>query len=116
VLDYRRSSVIGPLAFGRVGESPWLWLVIIGGGVGLYVWGRVRGSPRTQKSWADVADSLFLIGAPWWLLALFFAIVGSGSLYHLASGHYRWFWWLLPVVAWLGFAVVVVRRKSAGGD
>jgi len=35
---------------------------------------------------SDVADRLYLVGAPWWLQALFLAIIGGGSLYHLASG------------------------------
>ena len=105
--------MIGPLGYGRSGESPWLWLIIIGGGVCLYVWGRLRGWPRVRR-WADVADRLYLVGAPWWLQALFLAIIGGGSLYHLASGHYRWYWWFLPAVAWLAFAEVVVKRKRAG--
>ena len=108
------SLVIGPLVYGRSGESPWLWLVIIGGGVGLYVWSRVRGWPQARR-WSDVGDRLFLIGAPWWVQALFLAIIGGGSLYHLASGHYRWYWWFLPAIAWLAFAEVVVTRKGAGG-
>ena len=107
--------MIGPLGYGRSGESPWLWLIIIGGGVCLYVWGRLRGWPRFRR-WADVADRLYLVGAPWWLQALFLAIIGGGSLYHLASGHYRWYWWFLPAVAWLAFAEVVVKRKRAGHE
>ena len=78
--------MIGPLGYGGSGQSPWLWLIIIGGGVGLYVWGRVRGWPQAQR-WSDVGDRLLLIGAPWWLQALFLAIVGGGSLFHLAPGH-----------------------------
>jgi hypothetical protein len=57
-----------------------------------------------------------MVGAPWWLRALFFATIGGGSLYHLASGHYRWYWWLLPTIAWLAFAEAVVRRTRARGD
>jgi hypothetical protein len=105
------------LGSGRSAESPWLWLVIVGGGVALFVWGRVRGRrwPRVRR-WSDVGDSLFLVGAPWWLQALCCAIVGGGSLYHLASGQYRWYWWFLPAVAWLAFVAVVVRREGSGGD
>ena len=93
--------MIGPLGYGRSGESPWLWLIIIGGGVCLYVWGRLRGWPRVRR-WADVADRLYLVGAPWWLQALFLAIIGGGSLYHLAFG-------ALPVVL-----VVPTGRRLAG--
>jgi len=105
------------LGSGRGEESPWLWLVIVGGGIALYLWSRVRGWrwPRARR-WSDVADSLFLVGAPWWMQAGFCAIVGGGSLYHLVSGHYRWFWWFLPAVAWLAFAEVVVRREGSGSD
>ena len=107
--------MIGPLGCGGSGQSPWLWLIIIGGGVGLYVWGRVRGFPQARR-WSEVGDRLFLIGAPWWLQALFLAIVGGGSLYNIATGHYRWYWWFLPAVAWLAFAEVVVKRKRARGE
>ena len=107
--------MIGPIGYGRTGESPWLWLSTIGGGVGLYALGRARGWPQA-RTWSDVGDRLFLIGEAWWLQALFLAIVGGGSLYHVATGHYRWYWWLLPAVAWLAFVEVVVRRKRDGGD
>jgi hypothetical protein len=102
--------VIGPLGYGGRGQSHWLWLIIIGGGVLLYIAGRLRGWPRA-RSWADVSDRLFLVGAPWWAQALYLAIIGGGSLYHLATGHDRWFWWFLPIVAWAAFADVVLRRK-----
>ena len=98
--------MFAPLGYGR-SESPWLWLVIVGGGIVYYVIGRARGWPQAKR-WSEVGDSLFLVGAPWWLQALFLATVGGGSLYHLASGHYRWFWWFLPAVAWLAFAWVVL--------
>ena len=107
------ATLLGPLGYGRSGQSPWLWLVIVGGGIALYVVGRVRGWPRVRSS-SDVGDRLFMVGAPWWAQALFCAIVGGGSLYHLASAHYRWYWWFLPVVAWLAFAGVVLRRGSSG--
>ena len=103
------------LGYGRSGQSHWLWLIIIGGGVGLYLVRRIRGRPPAATRWSDVGDRLLLVGAPWWLQALFCAIVGGGSLYHLASGHYRWYWWLLPAVAWLAFAEVVATRGRAGG-
>ena len=85
-LKLRSSSfVIGPLGYGGNGQSPWLWLIIIGGGVCFYVWGRVRGWPQA-RGWSNVGDRLFLIGEPWWLQALFLAIVGGGSLFHIATG------------------------------
>jgi hypothetical protein len=90
-----------------------LWLVILGAGAGLYVLGRIRGWPPAARRWSDVGDRLLLVGAPWWQQALFCAVVGGGSLYHLASGHHRWCWWLLPAVAWLAFAEVVRRRRAA---
>jgi hypothetical protein len=40
---------------------------------------------------------------------------GGGSPYQLASGHYGWYWWFLPAVAWLAFAEVVATRGRAGG-
>jgi hypothetical protein len=104
--------VIGLLGLLRKDESPWLWLVIIGGGVVLYVVGRLRGWPQARK-WSEVGDRLFLVGAPWWMQAIFLAIIGGGSLYHLATGHYKWFWWLLPAVAWIAFAEVVLRRNRS---
>jgi len=72
-----------------------------------------HGWPPAARGWSDVGDRLLLIGAPWWLQALFCATVGAGSLYHLATGHYRRCWWFLPAVAWLGFAEVVVNRRRA---
>jgi len=98
------------LAYGR-SESPWLWLVIVGGGIVLYVVERVLGWPRATR-WSDVGDRLFMVGAPWQIQALFLATIGGGSLYHLATGSYRWYWWLLPLVAWLAFAEVVVNRRK----
>jgi hypothetical protein len=92
-----------------------VWLIIIGGGVGLYLLGRVRGWPQARR-WSDVGDRLLLVGAPWWMRALFLAIIGGGTLYHLATGHDRWYWWFLPAVAWLAFVDVVVRRKKADAD
>ena len=105
--------MLGHLGYGR-NESPWLWLVIIGGGFGLYLLGRAFGWPQARR-WSEVGDRLFFTGVPWWLQALYLAIIGGGSLSHLATGHYRWFWWFLPAVAWLAFADVVVWRKRAGG-
>ena len=98
------------LAYGR-SESPWLWLVIVGGGMVLYVVERARGWPRA-KSWADVSDRLLVVGAPWQIRALYLAIIGGGSLYHLATGSQRWYWWLLPLVAWVAFAEVVFNRAK----
>ena len=106
-------TLLSLLGAGAGAESPRLWLIIIGGGIGLYVWARIRGWPPAARRWSDVGDSLLLVSAPWWLQALFCAIVGGGSLYHLATGHYHWFWWLLPVAAWLAFAEVVVNRRAA---
>ena len=73
--------------------------------------------PR-QKRHRWIVDRILVnqhLGAPWWLQALFCAIVGGGSLYHLASGHYRWYWWFLPAVAWLAFAEVVVNKGRPNG-
>jgi hypothetical protein len=109
--------VFGPLSlgYGRSGESPWLWLVIVGGGIALYVLGRIGGWQRPRR-WSDVGDALLLAGSPWWLQAPLLAIIGGASVYHLSSGHYRWFWWLVPAAAWLTCAGVVLRRKRSGGD
>ena len=96
----------------RGSQSPWLWLVIVGGGVGLHFVTRALGW-RQARSWADVSDSLLGAGPAWQFRAIFLAIVGGGSTYHLATGSYRWFWWLLPAVAWVAFAEVVVRRDRS---
>jgi len=58
-----------------------------------------------MKRFADFAD------LPWWLQASVFAMIGGGTLYHFATHHDRWYWWLLPTAAWHAFAAVVVRRK-----
>ena len=108
--DYLPATLVGPLAPGARAQSPWLWLVIGGGGIGVYVLGRLRGRPGAARSWSEVGDRLFLRQAPWWMQALYCAIIGGGSLYHVATGNHPWYWWLLPAVAWLAFAVVVVRR------
>ena len=108
--------MIGPLGYGGPGQSHWLWLIIIGGGVALYLVGRLLGWAPQARSWSDVGDRLFLVGAPWWAQAIYLAIIGGGSLYHLATGHDAWYWWLLPAVAWLAFAEVVLRRKKAGSN
>jgi hypothetical protein len=100
------------IAYGRSGESHWLWLVIIGAGVAIYLAERSRGRPRQVRSWADVADRLHMVGAAWWAQATFLATIGGGSLYHLATGGGRWFWWLLPAVAWASFVWVVVTRDG----
>jgi hypothetical protein len=100
--------VLGALAYGR-SESPWVWLLIVVGGMVLYVVERARGFPQA-KSWADVSDRLFMVGVPWQIRALYLAMIGGGSLYHLATGSYRWYWWLLPLVAWFAFAEVMVTR------
>ena len=104
------------LASGSRSESPWLWLVIVGGGVGLYVVGRLRGWRWLHTAGRDPGSALFLVGTPRWMQAVFLAIVGGGSLYHLATGHYRWFWWIVPAAAWIWFAVVVIRRRPADAD
>jgi hypothetical protein len=105
----RPDGMLDPLAYGGKGQSPWLWLVILGGGVVLYLLGRRR-QPRQTMTWADVGDRLFMVGVPWWGQALFLAIIGGGSLYHLATGNHPWYWWLLPAVAWLAFAWVLATR------
>jgi hypothetical protein len=94
----------------RGSESPWLWLVIVGGGVGLHLVSRALHWPQA-RSWADVSDRL-LGGGPWQIRAVFFAIIGAGSAYQLATGSYRWFWWVLPVVAWAAFAEVLLNRDG----
>jgi hypothetical protein len=48
---------------------------------------------------------------PWWEQAAFWAVIGGGSLYQLATGHVGGYWWLLPTVAWIMFAIAVVRRR-----
>jgi hypothetical protein len=103
--------VLDPLAYGGRAQSPWLWLIIIGGGVAISLIGRVRRQPRRIDRWADVGDRLFMVGVPWWGQALFLAIIGGGSSYHLATGTYHWFWWTLPAVAWVAFAWVIVTRN-----
>jgi hypothetical protein len=93
-------------------ESPWLWLAIVGGGVGLHFVTRALRWPQA-RSWADVSDRL-LGGGSWQIRAVFLAIIGGGSLYHLTTGSYRWFWWLLPVVAWAAFVEVLLSRTGQG--
>lgn len=88
-----------------------MWLVIIGGGVVLYVVSRALGWPQA-KSWSDVADRLFMVGAPWQIRAVFFLMIGGGSAYHLAKGSYGWYWWLLPAVAGILFVDAVVNRRK----
>jgi hypothetical protein len=34
---------------GRDGQSPWLWLIIIGGGIVLYLVDRITGAPRQTR-------------------------------------------------------------------
>jgi len=74
------------LAYGRAGESPWLWLIIPAIGVALYAIDRFRKSAQAEeRSFASV----FLGGARWWQQAIYLAIIGGGSLYHFATGHYQ---------------------------
>jgi len=54
-----------------------------------------------QLRWAAVGKSL----------GKSFRLIGGGTLYHFATHHDRWYWWLLPTAAWHAFAAVVVRRK-----
>jgi hypothetical protein len=84
--------------------------VIVGGGVALHFVTRAL-HWQQARSWADVGDSLLGGGPAWQLWAVFLAIVGGGSLYHLATGSHRWFWWLLPIVAWAAFVDVIVSRR-----
>jgi hypothetical protein len=51
---------------------------------------------------------------PWWLQAIAWAMLGGGILYHLATGHAGWYWWLFAAVAWLAFAELALRRKRLG--
>jgi hypothetical protein len=85
--------------------------VIVGGGVILHAVSRARGWPQA-RSWSDVGDRLFMVGAPWPFQALFLATIGGGSAYHLATGTYRWYWWFLPAVAGAALVEVLVRRRS----
>ena len=48
---------------------------------------------------------------PWWEQASFWAVIGGGSLYQLVTGRIGGYWWVLPTIAWLMFAVAVIRRK-----
>jgi len=49
--------------------------------------------------------------APWYWQAIAFAMIGGGTLYHLATSHDRWYWWFVTVAAWFGFGRAVVTRK-----
>jgi hypothetical protein len=73
-------------------------------------------SPRSEeRSPASLVGGRFLVGAPWWQQAIYLALIGGGSLYHLVESDYSgWYWWFLPAIAWLVFAKVVVTRKSLG--
>jgi hypothetical protein len=84
--------------------------VIIGGGVILHVVYRVLGWPQARR-WSDAGNALFMVGVPWQVRALFFALIGGGSAYHLATGAYHWYWWLVPAVAFAVLGEVVVTRK-----
>ena len=53
----------------------------------------------------------FFSDLPWQLQAAVWAMLGGGSLFNLATGRVGGYWWLLPTLAWLMFATVVVRRK-----
>jgi len=109
--------VVGLLTLGAGGESPWWWLIIPGAAVVLYGLERLFGkSAQTERrSRASLVGARFLVGAPWWQQAIYLAIIGGGSLYHLLASDYSgWYWWFLPAVAWLVFARVVVTRKSLG--
>jgi hypothetical protein len=100
--------VIGPLALGHVGESPWWWLIIPVAAAS-FLLGRSRsrkiGRPMPRR------PTLWLADMPWWQQAALWAILGGGLLYQLATGHIRGYWWVLSTVAWLMFAIAVVRRK-----
>ena len=99
--------MIGVLALGRAHESHWLWLVILGGGAVSYLIGRSR-SRRTGRPMQRV---FWFPDLPWWQQAIFWAVLGSGILYHVVTGHVGWFWWLLAAVAWISFVDAVLRRK-----
>ena len=99
-------AVTGLLASGRAPESPWWWLVIPVLAGAWYLWDRSRSrSGRPMKVYWVFAD------LPWQLQAAVWAMLGGGSLFNLATGRVGGYWWLLPAVAWLMFAMVVVRRK-----
>jgi hypothetical protein len=84
--------------------------VIIGGGVALHFVSRALGW-RQATTWREAGDRLFMFGAPWQVRAVFFATVGGGSAYHLAAGSYRWFWWLLPIVAGAVLVETILNRR-----
>jgi hypothetical protein len=48
---------------------------------------------------------------PWQVQAVVWAMLGGGSLVNPATARIGGYWWLLPAVAWLMFAMVVVKRK-----
>jgi hypothetical protein len=110
-----RFDVIGLVAFGRSGESPWLWLIIPALGLASYFFGRYRsrktGRPMERVGMYTVP---FFADLPWWLQASVFAAIGAGLLYHLATVHANTWWWLPEIAAWLGFVSVIVRRKRSG--
>jgi hypothetical protein len=92
-----------------------LWLVIVGGGLILHFVSRALGWPEA-RTWSEVGDRLFMVGAPWQIQALYLAIIGGGSTYHLATGSHRWFWWLLPAVAWSAFVEVLLHARGLHVD
>src|SRR6478609_53239 len=67
VASLSSATVSDPLSlgYGRSGESPWLWLVIVGGGIALYALARIGGWQQPRR-WSDVGDALLLAGSPWW--------------------------------------------------
>jgi hypothetical protein len=110
-------AVVGIFAVGGSGESPWWWLIIPGAAGVVYGLQRLFGkSPRPEDLRPSrLVGARFLVGAPWWQQAIYVAIIGGGSLYHLLESDYDgWYWWFLPAVAGLVFAKVVVTRKSLG--
>jgi hypothetical protein len=56
---------------------------------------------------------VWLSDLPWWLQAVVWAVLGGGILYHVATGHAGWYWWVLATVPWLAFVDVVLRRKPS---
>jgi hypothetical protein len=41
--------------------------------------------------------------------AIVSAAIGGGLIYHLATGHDTWYWWLAATAAWLNFASAAVN-------
>jgi hypothetical protein len=95
------------LVYGVARESPWWWIIIPAVGVGWYLVDRSVARKRGRPMRVYIGR----YSGPWYWQAILFAMIGSGTLYHLATSHDHWYWWFLPAVAWFGFGRAVVTRK-----